>query len=223
MLKSVHDCGDIRMLMIDTCGEGAGLALSEGRSALASCALPPRTASAEIVSAVRKLLMEAHCSLQELRGVGVVAGPGSFTGVRTGLAAAKGICEAVGLPLATVSRLEVLERAAGVSDGISVLGAGRHDLYVRTRRGDSVVEAMTTVERLCLEAAGADVAVAEATTANALQLLHPRLIPLTVLDAVPCLVEALLRGGVDLASADANYVRRESELYAPQAGRSSPS
>ncbi len=70
-------------------------------------------------------------SLAELDAVGVVGGPGSFTGVRSGMAVAKGFCEAAALRLAVVSRLEVLADAAALKDGLAVLDAGRGELYVR--------------------------------------------------------------------------------------------
>jgi tRNA threonylcarbamoyladenosine biosynthesis protein TsaB len=204
----------LRMLSIDTCGEGAGLALSEGEHVLAVKALPSRSASAEIIGEVRLLLAAAGWSLGQLDGVGVVAGPGSFTGVRTGLAAAKGLCEAAGLPLAMVSRLEVLAKATSVSEGYAVLGAGRRDLYVLELRDGVANERMSTVEFMLEAAAGSLVVVAEELVLELLRELQPVLHRLSVVDAVPLLIVALQDGGVDLAEADANYVRRESELYA---------
>jgi tRNA threonylcarbamoyladenosine biosynthesis protein TsaB len=206
----------MRMLVIDTCGEAAGLALSEGERVVGQCMLPSRSASAAIVSALGDLLKQCGRPLPELDGIGVVAGPGSFTGVRTGLAAAKGLCEATGLPIATVSRLDVLARAASLREGYAVLGAGRRDLYVLELRDGAASESMSTVEVLLERAAGSDVVAAEEMVLELLRPLQPRLHKLTVADAVPLLLAALQRGGIDSAAADANYVRRESELYAKQ-------
>jgi tRNA threonylcarbamoyladenosine biosynthesis protein TsaB len=120
-----------RLLLIDTCGETAGVALSEGLQVLASEDLARGSASAEIVSAMRRLLDQVGWRLAELSAVGVVSGPGTFTGMRIGLATAKGLCEAAGLPLAAVSRLAVLADAASLREGIAALDAGRGELYVR--------------------------------------------------------------------------------------------
>ncbi len=119
------------MLLIDTCGETAGIALSAGDEVLASEDLARGSASAEILSAIRRLLNQLNWRLEDLDAVGVVRGPGSFTGVRAGLAAAKGLCEATGLPLAAVSRLEVLANAASLPDGFAALDAGRGEAYMR--------------------------------------------------------------------------------------------
>lgn len=205
----------MRMLAIDTCGEAAGLALSEGERVVAQRELPSRAASAQILAAMREILVEAGWSLGELDGIGVVAGPGSFTGVRTGLAAAKGICEATGLKLATVSRLAVLVHKAGV--GRAALGAGRRDVYVREAAGELEVERMSTIDALLLEGAcGGQWVVAEVQLAEALEALEPVVQRLSAADAVPLLLRELDRGGVDPADVDANYVRHESELYAKQ-------
>src|SRR6202046_4071844 len=88
-----------RLLLIDTCGETAGIALTSGEEILASEDLARGSASAEIIDAIRRLLQtQPGGQLRDLDAIGVVHGPGSFTGIRTGLAAAKGLCEAAGLP-----------------------------------------------------------------------------------------------------------------------------
>ena len=107
----------MKVLVIDTCGEVGSVALGEGEAVVASESLPARGSSSALLPAVARLLEAKGWGLAELDGVGVVSGPGSFTGVRVGLAAAKGLCEAVGLRLAAVSRLEMLAVAAGLEDG----------------------------------------------------------------------------------------------------------
>jgi tRNA threonylcarbamoyladenosine biosynthesis protein TsaB len=136
--------GKARLLLIDTCGETAGVAVCVGSRVVASEDMERGRASAEIVAAVRRLLAGVGWRLAELDAVGVVSGPGSFTGMRTGLAAAKGLCEAPGVELAAVSRLEVLADAAGVSHGFVALDAGRGEVYVR--------EVATGREWLCEDA-----------------------------------------------------------------------
>ena len=120
-----------RLLLIDTCGETAGVALSCGQDVFAAEDLARGSASAEIVQAIRRLLEQQGLRLRDLDAVGAVSGPGSFTGTRAGLATAKGLCEAAALSLAAVSRLEVLADAAELRDGFSALDAGRNEDYDR--------------------------------------------------------------------------------------------
>jgi hypothetical protein len=63
---------NIRLLLIDTCGETAGIALSTGKQVLASEDLARGSASAEILSAVRRLLHEINWHLEDLNAIGVV-------------------------------------------------------------------------------------------------------------------------------------------------------
>jgi tRNA threonylcarbamoyladenosine biosynthesis protein TsaB len=200
-----------RLLLIDTCGETAGVALSEGLQVLACEELARGSASAEIVSAVRRLLEQVGWRLAELSAVGVVNGPGSFTGMRAGLATAKGLCEAAGLAMAVVSRLEVLADAASLQQGIVALDAGRGELYVRD------IEAGR--ERLCSSddmagvCDGRPLVVAETRIAERLAMYEPALYPLHVGDALRVVIRRLKEGGSDVSLVDANYVREESDLY----------
>jgi tRNA threonylcarbamoyladenosine biosynthesis protein TsaB len=62
--------------------------------------------------------------VRELAAVVVVHGPGSFTGVRVGLSAAKGLSEAGGVPLVAVSRLALLAALSGGWRRSGACGAG---------------------------------------------------------------------------------------------------
>ena len=198
-----------RLLLIDTCGETAGVALSSGEQILASEDLFRGTASAESISAVRRLLTQSGWSLQDLDAVGVVSGPGSFTGIRAGLAAAKGLCIASGLPLAAVSRLEVLSDAASLQNGFAALDAGRGELYVR--------EISTGREWLCstddFNAERRQVVVAEEHLAERLAECTIILRPLHVGDALSAVLRKLRETLIDISLIDANYVREPDDIY----------
>jgi tRNA threonylcarbamoyladenosine biosynthesis protein TsaB len=203
-----------KLLLIDTCGEASAVALCRGDRVEFVEELPERAASAGIVAAVRRLLQQSKMTLAELDGVGIVNGPGSFTGVRAGLAAAKGLCEAAALPLAAVSRLAVLAAAAGLRDGFAVLRAGRAELYVREQRENAAArEWLCAVDEFRQKAKGSDIVVAEARLVELLVELGPRLQSLHVEDALLLALLVLREGGSDAAIIDANYVRSESEIY----------
>jgi tRNA threonylcarbamoyladenosine biosynthesis protein TsaB len=95
------------VLAIDTSTQVASVAVlgpscdvsAEGRAA---------ARSDDLVTLVDRALTGAGVSLGELAGVAVGAGPGSFTGLRIGMATAKGLCFAAGLPLWSVSSLAAL-------------------------------------------------------------------------------------------------------------------
>ncbi len=89
------------------------------------------THSQTLMSMAEALL--AHCGLtvKEIDAVAVAAGPGSFTGVRIGVAAAKGLAWGAELPCYGVSTLEAMALNLGVYDGIvcPVMDARRSQVY----------------------------------------------------------------------------------------------
>ena len=105
----------MKVLLINTCGAEGVVGLGDETGVLVEERLPGRGTSESLVPALRRLLTE------DVRAVGVVDGPGSFTGVRVGLSAAKGLCEARGIPMVAMSRLALV---AG-DDGLALLDAGR--------------------------------------------------------------------------------------------------
>jgi len=203
----------LKVLVIDTCGEVGGVALCDGEVVVASEVLPAREASSALLPAIARLMESQGCVLAELDGVGVVSGPGSFTGVRVGLAAAKGLCEAAGLALVGVSRLEVLAEAGGLRDGFAVLDAGRGEFYVRTSVDGVVRELLYGLEELREMVGGSRVVIAEEKLVEVLADLRPEVVLLRAESALPAVLRGLKAGAVDAALIDANYVRGEREIY----------
>jgi tRNA threonylcarbamoyladenosine biosynthesis protein TsaB len=94
------------------------------------------------------LFRESGASRAELTGVVVGTGPGSFTGLRLGLAAARGLALALELPVAGVSTLDAL--AAGAPGAVPVVDAGRREVFT-LRGGEPVVCSPQEVEPgLCI-------------------------------------------------------------------------
>jgi tRNA threonylcarbamoyladenosine biosynthesis protein TsaB len=203
--------GNERLLLMDTCGETASIALSSGEMVLASEDIARGSASAEVLLAIRRLLYRQNWCLGDLDAIGVVRGPGSFTGVRAGLAAAKGLCEATGLPLAAVSRLEVLSNAASLPDGFAALDAGRGEAYVRD--GSTEREWLCATADLVTSCHGRSIAVAEARLAEQLRGCATIFQPLHAADALGSVLRRLIEGGSEVGLIDANYVREEADIY----------
>ena len=74
-----------------------------------------------------ELLRAGGVERSELTGIVVGTGPGSFTGMRLGLAAARGLALALDLPVAGVSTLDAL--AAGAPGAVPVVDAGRREVF----------------------------------------------------------------------------------------------
>jgi tRNA threonylcarbamoyladenosine biosynthesis protein TsaB len=97
------------LLTIQTVSPAGGLALSEGEKLLAEVNLDIRKNATEwLLQSIEDLLARADLAKGDLAGIGVVRGPGSFTGLRVGLATAKGLALAIGCPLLGVSSLQCL-------------------------------------------------------------------------------------------------------------------
>lgn len=115
------------LLAIDTSSDRAGLALFDGE-ALHECAWPAeRRQTTEVPPRIADLLASAGLAPDDLAGVAVAIGPGTFTGLRVGLSLAKGLAMAEGLPIAGVPTLEAtaLPWTRAGRSVIAVLPAGR--------------------------------------------------------------------------------------------------
>ncbi len=124
------------VLAVDTTGKNGSLALAraaEGRSEVDVLEVLPLAGgafSAQLVPQIALLLEKHGCNKRDLGGLIVASGPGSFTGLRVGLAAVKALAEGLQKPIVAVSVLEVVARS-GVARGrvLALLDAGRGDVY----------------------------------------------------------------------------------------------
>jgi tRNA threonylcarbamoyladenosine biosynthesis protein TsaB len=232
------------ILGVDTCGPMGSVALARvegGRvQVLGQRELAGRSYSATLVSAVGELLRESNLKVANLGAIVVVNGPGSFTGVRVGLSAVKGLAEPAQIPVVAVSRLAVLAAKAGVE--AAALDAHRHEVYLRLG-GGTARELLVGAEDLChispvpkgegpfdrLRAgsgapnviAVCDDAAAGMVTAAFGYIGLVRIEAPTAEDAIElCLPGILAREFADLALLDGHYLRRsDAEIFGDTAKR----
>src|SRR5215471_1656197 len=122
------------LISIDTSGRNGSVALCRGDAevfeVLQLASLDGGTYSARLMPAIAELLEQHQFTKSDVDGFVVVSGPGSFTGLRVGLATVKALCEVLGKPLATVSMLEAIAITDGSGNLTAVLDAGRGEAYV---------------------------------------------------------------------------------------------
>lgn len=212
------------LLAIDTCGPSGSVAL--GRFAeqhleiLGEIELKGRTYSATLVSAVGELLRAAGIEVPELGGVVVVNGPGSFTGVRVGVSAVKGLAQGAGIPVVAISRLEVLASKAGIVS--AALDAHRGEVFLRFEQAGTGPEEMLAGgnELTALSPNPKRLAVCDDAAAEVVAAAWPatqivRTSPALASDALALAGPRLLAGErVDLALLDGHYLRRsDAEIF----------
>lgn len=143
------------ILALDTCLTACSAAILDGETVLAARSeAMPRGHQERLAPLVRELMIEAGVAFGGLTRVGVTVGPGSFTGLRVGLAFAKGLSAALGVPCVGVGALEALAfgRPGFV---VAAIDARREQVYVQLF-GDGV--ALTAPDALAAGTAAARIA-----------------------------------------------------------------
>jgi tRNA threonylcarbamoyladenosine biosynthesis protein TsaB len=121
------------ILNIETATKNCSVALSKAGKTLAVRELSEQNFShAEKLHVfIEELFSETNLKLQDLNAIAVSQGPGSYTGLRIGVSAAKGLCYALSIPLIAMDTLEVLARKIQVNSGIimPMIDARRLEVY----------------------------------------------------------------------------------------------
>ncbi len=122
----------ITILALETSASVCSVAVCRGREILAESEVQgPKVHSRALPGLIGRALAEAGVPKRAMEGVAVATGPGSYTGLRIGLATAKALAYALGIPIRGVPTLEALAVGAG-SRGepvCSLLDAGRGGVY----------------------------------------------------------------------------------------------
>ncbi|MBI4750624.1 MAG: tRNA (adenosine(37)-N6)-threonylcarbamoyltransferase complex dimerization subunit type 1 TsaB [Acidobacteria bacterium] len=99
------------LLILDTTSTQFSVALVRGSQLLAEFGVVTRQTSSLVISDIDFVLHRAGCAVTELDGFGVLVGPGSFTGLRVGLATIQAMSQALNRPVVTATTLEALTTA----------------------------------------------------------------------------------------------------------------
>jgi tRNA threonylcarbamoyladenosine biosynthesis protein TsaB len=121
------------ILAIDTTSRRGSVALSRGGRIVALWGLESsEPQSAVLWEDVDRLLARARLGIGDVDAFAVARGPGAFTGLRVGIAAAMGLARATGRPLYGATSLELVARAAGPASRVwAVLNAYRDEVYAQ--------------------------------------------------------------------------------------------
>jgi tRNA threonylcarbamoyladenosine biosynthesis protein TsaB len=178
------------LLIVDTSGKQGSIALAQCEpddacEVIESAPLPGGTFSAQLVPQIAALLEKHRFSKADIGAFVVVSGPGSFTGLRVGLAVIKALAEVFAKPVAGVSLLEVLA-ASGHSQRrvVTALDAGRNEVFlgeyeVRGALTQVIRERLLTRDQWLMSADDAtivtpDKLIADAAGAKGLRVLEVR-------------------------------------------------
>lgn len=125
----------VRLLCIETSSRRGSVVLAEGPTLVARATHAELNAHAEqLRPLLERVLAEAGWQRSSLERIGVGMGPGSFTGLRVGIAFAQGIALGLGIPLVGVGSLEAMARACPPEVGsprIALLDARREEVFAQ--------------------------------------------------------------------------------------------
>jgi tRNA threonylcarbamoyladenosine biosynthesis protein TsaB len=209
----------MRILAIDTTSDFGSLALHENGSTLEEMPLHAVTGFSQVLYGYIDSLLRRHdWPLASVDVFASAAGPGSFTGVRVGLTAAKGLADATGRGALAISNLQALADFGETNARGVVMDARRGEIYAAVYDADlrlispevviSFPTWLTTVEPVPKEIISPDFSAFRPTFALNIPVREQR----TLAAAIARIAERT--PAVDPAYLDANYVRRsDAELF----------
>ncbi len=224
------------LLVADTSGKHGSVGLVRAGPAgekqiqlVESVPLAGGTFSAQLVPQIAALLSKRSLGKHDLDAFIVISGPGSFTGLRVGLAAIKALAEILQKPIVPVSLLEVVAVAAKV-DGtvIAAIDAGRGEVYVgeylvEGERASVQSEQLLRISEFPSAARGFVVSTPDLSIAQIARETGLTVHPVTIAsEAIAEVGVRRLRTGQTVApeQLEANYIRRsDAEIFSKPASR----
>jgi tRNA threonylcarbamoyladenosine biosynthesis protein TsaB len=218
------------ILAVDTSGKDGSVALvkcgGDGCRTLQVVSIEGGTFSAQLIPQISSLLRQLQLERTQIDAFVAVSGPGSFTGLRVGLAAIKALAEILQKPIAAISLLEVIARTCGLQGNVlAASDAGRGEFFcaayeVESSRLRLIWQDLLTPDELLVRSQDFAVVSPDAKVAGLLTKTRSRLIQVARPRADEVArpgYEKILRGEITFPEAlDANYVRRsDAELKSP--------
>ena len=206
------ESNSILLISVDTSGKHGSVGLAQGNpdgtcDVIEVIPLAGGTFSAQLIPQIADLLSKHHLSKRDIGGFTVASGPGSFTGLRVGLAAVKALAEVTGKPIATVSLLEAVAlTSANSRHALAALDAGRGEVYLgEYQRGRMIREQLVTREELAIMAGDRFMATPDHEIAQ-----NAKIVPRPTAGAIARLgwTKILARDTVSPEALEANYIRR---------------
>jgi tRNA threonylcarbamoyladenosine biosynthesis protein TsaB len=216
------------LLAIDTTHESGSLALARGAETLEEVSLEAPGGFAHVIYGHLDHLLKRHAIvLEAIDCFASASGPGSFTGVRVGLACVKGLAEAMGKPAVGVSNLRALASFGTAPLRAVVLDARRGEVYAALYDAHGMLAAPETVVQFPawletlpeaeIEFISADfTALCSAFEGSRFETARRTIAPRALARAIARIAcDYFLSGQAqDPAALDANYVRRsDAELF----------
>lgn len=205
-----------RLLALDTTSEFGSIALLEDEEVAEEVALHSTVGFSHLVfPEIEAALSRAGWALGDIDCFAAASGPGSFTGVRVGLAAVKGLGEALTRPVAAVSNLEAIAwfgtaplRAAVIDARRGQVYAAVYDAWLRPVSPEVVTPLAEWLERL--PAGELEFLTTDRGLLRSIEGAAVREVPRALAPAVGRIALDRFRAGraQDPAAIDANYVRR---------------
>jgi tRNA threonylcarbamoyladenosine biosynthesis protein TsaB len=217
------------LLSTDTSGRQGSIALARGDSAncevIEVVPLGGGTFSAQLVPQIAALLAAHGFSKKDVDAFAVASGPGSFTGLRVGLAAIKALGEILQKPIAAVSLLEAVALAGGLQGKVAaVLDAGRGDVYlgeyeISSDSAQLLGERLLTKAEFLHTAPGVEVVTSDAVLAEAARTAGISVSTIDPINAgfIAQLGVKKVLAGITISpeQLEANYIRRtDAEILA---------
>ena len=208
------------ILSIDTTSEWGSIALTEGDELVEEVEIHSPEGFGHVLFPELQQLLERHgVSVGAIECFAAASGPGSFTGVRVGLSAAKGLAEATGKKIVAMSNLRVLASFASAPLRAVVLDARRGEIYGGVYDAELNPIAPESVMRLerwlqSLPGQGFELVLADdLSVESSARIVRP---PRSLAAAIGHIAWREFAAGraLDPAAVDANYVRRsDAELF----------
>jgi tRNA threonylcarbamoyladenosine biosynthesis protein TsaB len=228
------------VLGLDTAGTTASIAIVSHGKVIAELAQPAASHGVALPAAVAEVLGQGGITFQDLRGIAVGMGPGSFTGLRVGIAYAKGLilalgCALIGIPTFDCLALAAFEKASPPDDTTicPIFDARKGEVYanlyrVSADRLDKISQPLVIrLQNLYPELSDGVILIGDSKAKEASLLLNERGIRSTVLEGVDnsrgryvaaLAAERISRGETDTpATLEPLYVRSAEATFKPVA------